>query len=238
MKSRSRGQPRLRTCSECGVTEHVRCDNLSKRCRRCAARASGMRGIESRRSRRLLTQCECCGAQFPTTASAQARGADRYCSRDCLERARRVDRTCKFCGTTFSVPRSVLSSRTNSAGNFCSKSCYHSHLCRTERVTGRGSRWRAARTGALRRAPFCAVCGTLSRLDVHHIIPFRLTHDNDQTNLVPLCKKHHKVVETIFLELENVETDLRRLQFWFLNVLGEHQSATRSLLLELVRTNR
>ena len=41
-------------------------------------------------------------------------------------------------------------------------------------------------------------------LNIHHIIPYRLTQDNSLENLIPLCRKHHKIVESYFTKyLEN-----------------------------------
>lgn len=37
----------------------------------------------------------------------------------------------------------------------------------------------------------------MGRLHVHHIVPYRLTHDNDNANLIPLCPKCHKNVELV-----------------------------------------
>jgi hypothetical protein len=234
----SRGCPRLRACCDCGRQEFVRKDNMSERCRSCASRLSGRRGNEVRRAKRLQTDCAQCGTAFPSTARRLARGADRYCSMECWQRSRRIERTCKFCHAAFTVLVSALSDKTNASGNFCSRGCYHRYLCRTDRVTGRGSRWRAARKEALRRAPFCVLCGTLQRLEVHHVIPFRLTRDNRQTNLVPLCKRHHKVVETIYHDLESVEPDLWMLQFWFVNVLRDAQWVSLFVLKRLSGSSR
>jgi 5-methylcytosine-specific restriction endonuclease McrA len=103
-------------------------------------------------------------------------------------------------------------------------------------VSGRGSRWHAARTQAIRTAPFCALCGNFKRLDVHHIIPFRITHDNNQENLIPLCKKHHKVIETIYHDLEAENLELSTLQLWFRNTLSGWQAASRFILRRLERS--
>lgn len=120
----------------------------------------------------------------------------------------RGERTCATCGGSFRIARSVLSDRTNSSGRFCSRSCYERHLCRTPRIRGRGSCWNTLRKGALRKTPFCACCGKTRHLQVHHIIPFRLTRDNSPTNLIPLCRACHKRVETVFHDVEAVDPPL------------------------------
>lgn len=233
MTKRSRGKPRLRVCRVCGRRELVRKDNLSEQCRSCSSRAAGMKGNETCRARQLKRECEQCGSIFPTTLSAITHSGARYCSMECYKNSRREDRKCKSCGTTFSVIRSAISDRTNASGNFCNRSCYHNYLGQPERIKGRGSRWSAIRKEARQRAPFCAMCGKLRPLDVHHIIPFRLTHDNRQANLIPLCKRHHKQVEGTFLDLEKTGIDLETLHLWFRSSLHQWQMASRFVLRRL-----
>ena len=59
----------------------------------------------------------------------------------------------------------------------------------------RGTRLRIS-ADLRRRTPFCAVCGRHhARLEVHHIVPYRLTRDNSPENPIVLCARHHKAVE-------------------------------------------
>lgn len=227
--SRTRGTPRQRICLGCGQQDFIRRDSLARRCRSCAAKESVVRAKATRasRSHRLHVRCEHCGSMFPTTPSAVKAGPPKYCSRACYHDSRRVIRTCKLCGAAFSVLKSTISGRTNASGRFCSRGCYHKHLCRTERINGRGSRWKAIRDEAIRRVPFCSICGTLRRLDVHHITPYRLTRDNSQANLIPLCKRHHTLVEGIYRDLAAEEFDQTILAFWLKVSLLERQLATR-----------
>ena len=189
---------RARRCEDCGRVEHVRADNPAVRCRPCASRPALEKGRDTRSAARNWEVCRHCRRRFAAPPSSK----QKYCSRSCLLSAKSIERRCTTCGGTFRVARSVLSGRTNSSARFCSRPCYEHHLCRTGRVNGRGSRWRTIRRKALRRTPFCAYCGRLKTLQVHHIIPFRLTRDNAQTNLIPLCRACHKGVETVFHDLE------------------------------------
>ena len=66
---RRRGR-RRRVCTECGRKETIRSDNPSTRCRSCAARRSGRKGIEARRAARLQIVCIQCGKVIFTTPSA------------------------------------------------------------------------------------------------------------------------------------------------------------------------
>ena len=173
--ARKRGLPRIRTCIECTSVEEVRADNPSDRCRSCAARAAGARGLVTIKAR---------AAAHPT-----------------VWRHRTVavwlDRHCQQCGGGFRIRACTLSGRTNASGRFCSQRCYHLSMATGISTPGRGSRWRAVARAAIRRVPFCAMCPTFRRLDVHHVVPYRLTCDNGSSNLVPLCRTHHAVVEGV-----------------------------------------
>jgi len=73
----------------------------------------------------------------------------------------------------------------------------------------------------------CAMCGTTDGLQVHHIVPFRLTRDNTQSNLVPLCLKHHKHVETVTHDIEAVTEDFEVMKLFMGNIIREHQDRWR-----------
>lgn len=195
---------RLRTCTGCGKIEEVRTDNRAPQCRACAARPALEKGHRTRSAERNRETCRHCGRDFPAPPSSR----QQFCSRACRRAAASVERTCANCGGAFRIARSILSGRTNASGRFCSRPCYERHLCRTPRVRGRGSRWNTIRKGALRQTPFCACCGKTKHLQVHHIIPFRLTRDNSPTNLIPLCRACHKRVEAVLHDVEAVDPPL------------------------------
>ena len=68
---------------------------------------------------------------------------------------------------------------------------------------------------------------------MHHIIPYRLTCDNGQDNLIPLCLKHHKIAETAFLEIErDVMADLGAAKISLSAVMRARQEATRTAIHE------
>ncbi len=235
VKKRSRGLPRTRVCVNCGKQEYVRADNPAVQCKSCASRAAGMKGIETIRKRKLLLPCFECGKMFHTIQSAESMRVRRFCSWVCRRNYFLVERTCKYCQKTFFVSQGVISGKTNSSGNFCSRPCYNNWLCDTDRITGRGSRWLAIRREAKRRSPFCALCGTTQNLEVHHIIPFRLTYDNSHSNLIPLCKRHHKRVESIFHDVVMHIGDMKTTKLFFWSCLKEWQMATRAVLISILR---
>lgn len=64
------------------------------------------------------------------------------------------------------------------------------------KVTYRGKGWLSAREQARRRDGYkCQKCGATKHLEVHHIVPYRLTQDNSLDNLITLCHTCHEKVE-------------------------------------------
>ena len=200
---RKRGELRPRRCTSCGKEDFVRKDNQATVCQRCSSRKNALSKPRTGPRTGFYVPCQHCGRDFYTYPSADA----KYCSSLCRRSHARADRTCKACGGLFSVVRSVLSTKTNASGSFCCRACYEQWLCKPDRITGRGSRWNRIRSSVKDRQPFCAICGTRKRLQVHHIVPFRLTCDNDPKNLVVLCIACHKTVEWVTVEVEMMGVD-------------------------------
>ena len=46
----------------------------------------------------------------------------------------------------------------------------------------------------------CQQCGVIPAYDVHHIIPYRLTHNDKENNLITLCRSCHGKLEYIFID--------------------------------------
>lgn len=57
----------------------------------------------------------------------------------------------------------------------------------------RSSSWRIARRNHLKTFPRCALCNTLSEIEVHHVTPYHIAPDRelDPENLLTLCRPHH-----------------------------------------------
>lgn len=80
-------------------------------------------------------------------------------------------------------------------------------------------------------APFCGVCGRVAgQLQVHHVVPFRLTFDNDNSNLIPLCVRCHKRVEMATVEVEDVVDDHADIALVMNTLLRFRQAATFQVL--------
>lgn len=234
--ARKRGS-RERTCSCCGKVDLVRQDNKSERCVSCSSKANAstsaaVAAASARRNRVTLT-CSCCSAQFQRVASA-CLSREVFCSVQCRRLHQSVGRCCKLCGSSFRVNRSVAAGRTNASGNFCSRPCYERWLCRTGRVTGRGSQWLKIRTKVKAAAPFCGLCGRVAcQLQVHHVVPFRLSFDNDNMNLIPLCVRCHKRVEMTTVEVEGIVGNNSDIAKIMNTLLRFRQAATFQILRKL-----
>lgn len=57
----------------------------------------------------------------------------------------------------------------------------------------RAGRWDTVRDAHVKGQPACAVCGTKSGVEVHHVRPYHLFPELelDPTNLITLCREHH-----------------------------------------------
>lgn len=212
---------RERSCVKCGKIETVRKDNVSTQCKSCASSAAGAVTGAKRKAESVRNPCQNCAQPVK---SSQA----KFCSVSCKSAYAREGRTCKTCGSEFDVLKSALKS--NASGNFCSRPCYETFLCRTNRTTGRGSRWKKTRDEAVKAFPFCGVCGTTKNIQVHHIVPFRLTQDNSHENLIPLCTKHHKWIEMMFVETEAHDVDIDTQGVIWKNILRSRQQTTASVI--------
>lgn len=157
----------------------------------------------------------------------------KFCSRKCRSDALNIDRQCKQCGGRFRVFRSRLSGKTNASGNYCSRDCYNAFLRAGQDRSSFAVGWKRARREALRLNPFCACCGTRRRLEVHHMVPWRIVRSHKQENLIPLCKRHHKLVEHIHLSIEHIDLPIETMLLYRRMDLVTLQSMTRHRLMEI-----
>ena len=140
--------------------------------------------------------CDNCGNAFFRYAGNVSTGKN-YCSRKCMEekkKAERIYKVCEVCGRDFSVYASVIK-QSNAAGRFCSSRCYYESMTLDKERNYRG--FRTAKERYFSTKQFCAVCGTTENINIHHIVPNRITHDQSKDNLIPLCAKHHPQIERV-----------------------------------------
>lgn len=191
-----RNKRRFVLCAcDCGRQKEIRLDALrSGKTTCCGCQTAGVR-----------IPCKNCGKQM------LACNKNTFCSKKCRFEAKHTERTCLKCGKNFKVRFSAVSEKTNASGNYCSRGCYNDSMVKDPHGDShsmpRGSRWNKIRKETLRRLPFCVLCGRKSALQVHHIIPYRLTKDNDASNLVTVCRTHHYQVEKYTRDLLGFTVD-------------------------------
>jgi len=88
---------------------------------------------------------------------------------------------------------------------------YWAELKKLWEISGRlifyGQEWRKLRRNTLKEKPFCARCGINKNLDIHHIIPFRISKSNNFDNLEVLCRSCHRIVEFQQLKMYKILKD-------------------------------
>lgn len=202
--ARKRGMVRV-VCPDCGQSRIVRRDTVSglfKACRVCSATKASNRPKPSMKLGEMVP-CEACGKTYYRRPSESNK---RACSKSCgysLRRAYPIEqRTCLHCGRHFAFS---IKPHSNSSGTYCSFECrnlgykgYHH---------GRPSYgWRWHRSGwRVTRRQFkangndaCKSCGQADgKLSVHHIEPYRVSRNDDFSNLVTLCTKCHGAAESL-----------------------------------------
>lgn len=189
-------------CSNCGMEYTARKNGSSLFCSSCRAQKSG--SASSHKIRVARKPCPTCGKPIRVTSG------NNYCSHECRMKVTNIKRICKLCGSEFVLCQSVLSGKTNSSGNFCSKFCYWRWMEKQDSIAGRGSRWASIRREMIRQNPFCGICGNMDeKLEVHHIIPYNLTYDNRKTNLIPLCHDCHIAIAHLTKKIMKKDCDLK-----------------------------
>ena len=65
-----------------------------------------------------------------------------------------------------------------------------------------GKKWPEIRKKVLMRdGNACRICGSTKHLHIHHLIPWKISHSNEDLNLVTLCRKCHPKVEKVAWKL-------------------------------------
>jgi hypothetical protein len=225
-KAKRNAWARERTCIHCGKVESVRKDNKAEVCRTCTSRTNGIKSRNPDRPKTLISNCLHCGKPFNTFLCVILRGRAKYCSKKCMKEIAAVHRTYKQCGIEFMSVRSRLSEKTNSTASYCSLKCCHDSMAIPGHTNGRGSRWIKLRRELISQYGKCACCGKSEKLSVHHMIPWRFTHDNHPDNLVVLCRPCHAREDRLW------KTDLISADGDFLlartnirkRIFGEHEA--------------
>lgn len=70
---------------------------------------------------------------------------------------------------------------------------------------------------------------------MHHICPYRVSKDNSQENLIPLCKSHHHLIEWEIWEAEDADVDLAAFCELMRTLFVERQTKVRRWFCDALR---
>ena len=194
---------------------------------------------ESKKAVKEKRICKTCGKEFEVYASVlkSSNASGNFCSRECyyqdLEKIKGEQNPkykrdcciCPNCGKEFYQIPSKIKAYQNV---FCCRKCKDdfmgfyiggdkNHLWKGGAKAYRGG-FKKVKRQNFSGTQFCAVCGTTKDIHIHHIIPYRLTEDNSVDNLIPLCRKHHKKMESMTLPFIEMCED-KEIAKKYLNIL-------------------
>jgi len=141
----------------------------------------------------------------------------------------KVSRTCLTCGSVFYIYKSSLNKiKKGVKGKYCSRKCYGTAL--SKRQTGdkhwnwRGGlsknytttfEWKQIRLSIIKRDNNkCRICESEERLQVHHIVPYRITQDNSEGNLITLCLSCHNKEEWSYYKSKKGQMTFSFIKDW------------------------
>lgn len=208
---------------------------------------------KSKKEKRI---CEQCGKEFFVYKSAieKSNVSGKFCCRKCYNQHQKtltgnknnhytkIDGKCDYCGKNIKV---IPSRRAIYKFSFCDLNCKNKFM--SEYLSGENnpnwkggsSRYRGdfekVKKDYFSGTQICAICGTIKNIHIHHIIPYRLSHDNSLSNLIPLCNRHHKIIESVSLKfIELFDDDDYDVAKKYLNLmLREKQYETQYALKKL-----
>lgn len=184
--------------------------------------------------------CKQCHSPFYVYESAieKSNASGNFCCRKCYNEYQktltgeknnhytRIKYNCPNCNKEFDALPSKIKTYKNI---FCCRKCKNDYM--KNYISGeKNCNWKGGTSryrgnfDEVKKANFsgkqyCAICGISNGIHIHHIIPYRLTQDNSVDNLIPLCRKHHKIIESVtvnFIELFDSEYDKAK---YYLNIL-------------------
>ena len=169
---------------------------------------------------RKWLECKSCKKDFWCYRSNDKN--KQFCSVKCKSTFARTDRECKNCGKQFTICRSTIE-QSNASGNYCTRKCYVNKI--TTGLTRNKNGFRSISAKIRKTNPLCALCGTKKNIHIHHIEPYRYTQNNNLSNLIPLCRSHHKVVEHQTEQLLRID-DQERVFMMIKNILFDRYQHT------------
>ena len=151
--------------------------------------------------------CPICNKKFSRWKSQEkrkGRSGILFCSVDCqnIWQNKRLIVNCTNCNKEIERHMCNLNRHKH---HFCNKKCefewkrkdnHPNYVGGYSSAYGRG--WNRAREFILDRDKSCKLCGNENLLEVHHIIPYHLSKNNEHSNLITLCKSCHSKIGPIF----------------------------------------
>jgi hypothetical protein len=194
--------------------------------------------------------CKHCQELFYARRAAilHTNASGNFCSRSCYnlwqrtqvgslsKSYRKIPTVCDECGVVITVTPSKMKKYKN---HFCSGGCRGSYYGKQRRRgrTPYGAEWKEARAIALKTQRICAFCASTHNLHIHHIVPWRISHSHAQSNLIPLCRKHHMRIERYSDSILDITSDAGQFLEIFGNILRSAQLASICVLTEIARNN-
>ena len=85
---------------------------------------------------------------------------------------------------------------------------------------------------------FCAICGTTKKIHIHHIMPNRISHDQNKENLIPLCASCHPKIERVTRDfLKAFDGEYEKAEPLLRMILRQRQYATSLVIKEILNGN-
>lgn len=218
-------------CKDCGKWFY-NFKNYRTRCDDCSYTA------KHERSAQVDLICDNCGKKFKRFKGNIKAIHNNYCSRECMlehRKGEKLKRVCKNCGKEFEIYKSWIA-KTNASGNYCCWQCYsEAQTLDKERVyTG----FAKAKRKHFNKKQFCAICGTTKKIHIHHIMPNRISHDQNKENLIPLCASCHPKIERVTRDfLKAFDGEYEKAEPLLRMILRQRQYATSLVIKEILNGN-
>ena len=192
------------------------------------------------RVKRICLQCEKEFVIPKSVISGKTNSSANFCCRSCYNEYqkslvgernksyKRIAKECPNCGKELKVIPAKAKEYKN---NFCSIQCKNEYMynyiggeqnCnwKGERPSYRGD-FEHIKTLYFKETKKCAVCGTHQKIHIHHIIPYKLTQDNSLDNLIPLCARHHRIIECKTVKMLDGRKDYENAKRELKTMIGE-----------------
>lgn len=196
---RSRGPKVLISCPDCKYQRLVRSDYAKVSiglCRSCNGKRANKLAKRVKTGR--YSECLYCSGKFWLYKHLES--TSKFCSKPCADLSKTVykkeKRSCLQCSNIFDYSNKPKS---NNSGHFCSLKCRDKSYLKPDKFIRSG--WKGPRNRFLKNGNnFCFKCYSSNNLQVHHLIPHYLTKDNNDSNLVTLCKNCHLIADKLTLK--------------------------------------